>query len=146
MKRKIKAIGILEQYSKLLLNETMIEYEELKSAIKQLEDLEHYAHFTSNLYATDKPDLFASQIENELMWNINFFGESENYIPEKRKSFAPYVDETVSPSKSYIVFCENYSPWDESEENMIRVESNEESHKLLRILEKQYGIKNNHKG
>ena len=146
MNKKIKAIEILEQYSKLLLNQTMIEHEELESAIKQLKDLEHYAHFTSNLYATNIPDLFASQIENELMWNINFFGEPVEYVPEKRKSFAPYVDETVSPSESYIVFCENYSPWDESEENMIRVESNEESHKLLKILEKHYGIKNNHKG
>ena len=30
----------------------------------------------------------------------------------KKQSFAPYVDETVEPSESYLVFCENYSPWD----------------------------------
>ena len=44
----------------------------------------------------------------------------------KKQSFAPYVDETVEPPKSYLVFCENYSPWDEDEKNMIRVHSNKE--------------------
>ena len=63
----------------------------------------------------------------------------------KKQSFAPYVDETVDPAESYLVFCENYSPWDEDEHNMIRVHSNEESHKMLEILEHHFGIKNNHK-
>ena len=61
----------------------------------------------------------------------------------KKQSFAPYVDETVEPPESYLVFCENYSPWDEDEKNMIRVHSNKESHKMLEILEHHFGIKNN---
>ena len=63
----------------------------------------------------------------------------------KKQSFAPYVDETVEPPKSYLVFCDNYSPWDEDEKNMIRVHSNEESHKMFKILEHHFGIKNNYK-
>ena len=63
----------------------------------------------------------------------------------KKQSFAPYVDETVDPPESYLVFCENHSPWDEDEKNMIRVHSNKESHKMLEILEHHFGIKNNHK-
>jgi hypothetical protein len=46
----------------------------------------------------------------------------------------------------YLVFCENHSPWNEDEHNMIRVHSNAESHKLLNILESKFGIPNNHKG
>lgn len=63
----------------------------------------------------------------------------------KRQSFQPYVDETVEPCESYLVFCENHSPWDEEEKNMVRVHSNAESHKMLEILEKHFGIKNHHK-
>ena len=62
-------------------------------------------------------------------------------IGSKKQSFAPYVDETVEPPESYLVFCENYSPWDEDKKNMIRVHSNEESHKMLEILEHHFGIK-----
>ncbi|MCT7643878.1 hypothetical protein [Aliarcobacter butzleri] len=63
----------------------------------------------------------------------------------KKQSFQPYVDETVEPCESYLVFCENHSPWDEEEKNMVRVHSNAESHKMLEILEKHFGIKNLHK-
>ena len=144
MNTNIKAITILEQYSKLLLNETMLEYEELQAAIKELKDLEHFTHYTGGLWATDRPDLFANQIKAELMCQLDFWKVHDQSFPSP-KSFAPYVDETVEPAESYLVFCENYSPWDEDEKNMIRVHSNEESHKMLEILEHHFGIKNNHK-
>ena len=144
MNTNIKAIAILEQYSKLLLNETHLEYEELQAAIKELKDLEHFTHYTGGLWATDRPDLFANQIKAELMCQLDFWKIHDQSF-HNPKSFAPYVDETVEPPESYLVFCENYSPWDEDEKNMIRVHSNEESHKMLEILEHHFGIKNNHK-
>ena len=77
--------------------------------------------------------------------SVETIGFLSKKIGSKKQSFAPYVDETVDPSESYLVFCENYSPWNEDEKNMIRVHSNEESHKMLEILEHHFGIKNNHK-
>lgn len=145
MNNQLKAITILEQYSKLLLNQTELEYEDLQEAIKQLKDLEHYSHYTSGCWATDRPDLFANQIKNELMFQLDFWNTHKKEYP-KPKSFAPYVDETKEELESYLVFCENYSPWEEDEHNMIRVHSNAESHKLLNILESKFGIPNNHKG
>ena len=85
---------------------------------------------------------------DEYLETIRNYSEGIDYVKKigsKKQSFAPYVDETVEPPKSYLVFCENYSPWDEDEKNMIRVHSNEESHKMLEILEHHFGIKNNHK-
>ena len=78
-------------------------------------------------------------------YNYRIKEPKQKVIEVKKQSFAPYVDETVEPSESYLVFCENYSPWDEDEKNMIRVHSNKESHKMLEILEHHFGIKNNHK-
>ena len=144
MKPTLKAIAILEQYSKLLLNQTELSYEELQEAINQLKDVEHYAVYTSGLWATDRPDLFSNQIKNGLMYQLDFWGKHDNTYP-KPKCFAPYVDETLDPAESFIVFCENHSPWNEDENNMIRVHSNTESHKLLNILEKHFGIPNNFK-
>lgn len=145
MNNTLKAIQILEQYKKLLLNQTEITLEELELAIKQLKDVEHYTHYTTGCYATDKPDLFKSQIKSELMFKLDFWEclPTENI---KEQIFAPYVDETVTPEESYLVFCQNHSPWNEHDSNMIRVHSNEESHKLLNILEAHFGIKNHHKG
>ena len=145
MNTNIKAIVILEQYSKLLLNETPLEYEELQAAIKELKDLEHFTHYTGGLWATDRPDLFTNQIKAEFMCQLDFWKIHDQSFPNP-KSFAPYVDETVDPAESYLVFCENHSPWNEDEHNMIRVHSNAESHKLLNILESKFGIPNNHKG
>lgn len=144
MKPNIKAITILEQYSKLLLNETTLEYEELQAAIKELKDLEHFTHYTGGQWATDRPDLFSNQIKNGLMHQLDFWEKHDKAYP-KPKCFAPYVDETLDPAESFIVFCENRSPWDEDENNMVRVHSNTESHKLLNILEKHFGIPNNFK-
>ena len=144
MKPTLKAIAILEQYSKLLLNQTDLSYEELQEAINQLKDVEHYAVYTSGQWATDRPDLFSNQIKNGLMHQLDFWEKHDNTYP-KPKCFAPYVDETLDPAESFIVFCENRSPWDEDENNMIRVHSNTESHKLLNILEKHFGIPNNFK-
>ena len=73
MNSKIKAIEILEQHSKLLLNQTDISYEDLQFAIKQLIDLHHYSIHTSGCWATDRPDLFANQIEAELMFQLDFW-------------------------------------------------------------------------
>ena len=87
------------------------------------------------------------ELDEDLETIRNYSGGTDyvKKIGSKKQSFAPYVDETVEPSESYLVFCENYSPWDEDEKNMIRVHSNEESHKMLEILEHHFGIKNNHK-
>ena len=141
MNTNIKAIAILEQYSKLLLNETHLEYEELQAAIKELKDLEHFTHYTGGLWATDRPDLFANQIKAELMCQLDFWKVHDQSFP-LLKSFAHYVDETVNSAES---FCENHSPWNEDEHNMVRVNSNAESHKMLDILEKHFGIPNLHK-
>ena len=145
MNNEVKAIEILEQYSKLLLNETNISHEDLQYAINQLKDLEHYSIYTSGCWATDRPDLFANQIEAELMFQLDFW-EMHKHTGPKPKVFAPYVDETVDPSEAYLVFCEKHSPWDEEDHNMVRVHSNTESHKLLNILETHFGIPNKHKG
>ena len=144
MDKNIKAIAILEQYYKLLLNQTTLEHKELQSAIKELKDLEHFTHYTGGLWATDRPDLFANQIKADIMHQIDFWKIHDQYFPSP-KSFAPYVDETVEPAESYLVFCENHSPWNEDEHNMVRVNSNAESHKMLDILEKHFGIPNLHK-
>ena len=144
MKPTLKAIAILEQYRKLLLNQTELSYEELQEAINQLEDVEHYAVYTSGQWATDRPDLFSNQIKNGLMHQLDFWKVHDQSFPSP-KSFAPYVDETVEPAESYLVFCENHSPWNEDEHNMVRVNSNVESHKMLDILEKHFGIPNLHK-
>lgn len=144
MKQALKAIAILEQYSKLLLNQTELSYEELQEAIKQLKDVEHYAVYTSGQWATDRPDLFANQIKAELMYQLDFWKVHNQSFP-KPKLFASYVDETVDPAESYLVFCENHSPWNEDEHNMVRVNSKAESHKMLDILEKHFGIPNLHK-
>ena len=87
------------------------------------------------------------ELDKDLETIRNYLGGIDyvKKIGSKKQSFAPYVDETVEPPESYLVFCENYSPWDEDEKNMIRVHSNEESHKMLEILEHHFGIKNNHK-
>jgi len=64
---------------------------------------------------------------------------------DKVPTFAPLVDETLEEPRSYLVLCVNRSPWDEDEENMVEVISNSESHKMLVLLEKHFGIKNHHK-
>ena len=69
---EVKALTILENFSKLLLNQTNIEYEELQEAIKQLKDLEHYSHFTSYLYVTDRPDKIPEDIK-DLFWQSVFW-------------------------------------------------------------------------
>lgn len=141
----VKSLEILEQYSKLLLEQTNITADEMEYAINQLKDLEHYSLYTSGCWATDRPDLFANQIEAEKMFQLDFW-EMHKHTGPRPKTFAPYVDETVEPVESYLVFCENHSPWTELEHNMIRVHSNAESHKLLNILEKHFAITNHHKG
>lgn len=145
MSTEIKALTILETYKKLILNQTNLDLEEFNAAVKQLQDLEHYAHYTCGLWATDRPDLFANQIKADLMWQLDFWKVCEGKAPEP-KYIVPYVDETVDPSESFVVFCEDASPWSESEHNMVRTYSDVESHKLLNILEKHFGIPNNHKG
>lgn len=125
-------------------NLVVIEIEAIREAIQEVERLEHYTHYTCGCWATDRPDLFANQIEADLMFQLDFWDKLKEEYP-KPKTFAPYVDETVEPAEAYLVFCENYSPWDEDEKNMIRVWDNGESHKLLEILEKYFGITNHHK-
>lgn len=73
----LKALNILEECKKLILNQTMIEDDFFDEAIKELKDIEHYAHFMSNCWVTDRPDLFEQQIKDELMWNTDFFKKKE---------------------------------------------------------------------
>lgn len=146
MNHEVYAITILETYRDLLLDQSNIKQDELQIAIKQLKDLEHYSHCTSGLWATDRPDLFQAQIKNELMYQLNFW-ETPNSSPISfAPTFVPYVDETVNPSESYLVFCADGSPWTQPDSHMIRVYSNAEAHKMLKILETNFGIPNNHKG
>ena len=146
MNHKLYALTVLEDYGKLLLDNTDLDNEVLQVAIKQLKDLEHFSHYTSGLWATDRPDLFQAQIKNELMYQLNFWGPTNPCPIVYSPTFVPYVDETVNPSESYLVFCNDGSPWTQPDSNMIRVYSNAESHKLLGILETNFGIPNNHKG
>ena len=146
MNHKLYALTILEEQGKFLLDNTNLDDGVLQVAIKQLKDLEHFSHYTSGLWATDRPDLFQAQIKNELMYQLNFWGPVNPYTILFAPTFVPYVDETVNPSESYLVFCTDGSPWTQPDSNMIRVFSNAESHKLLKILETNFGIPNNHKG
>lgn len=143
----MKAIQILERYGQLLLDQTMdITYEQLNEAIKELKDIEHYSHYTTGLWATDRPDLFKSQIDQELMYPLNFWNvKLENNKIEKANVFHPYVDETTNPSEAYLTLCINHSPWEEHDENMVRVLNNKEAHKMLKLLEKHFGIEDKYK-
>ena len=146
MNHKLYALTMLEEHGKFLLDNTDLDNEVMQVAIKKLKDLEHHSHYTSGLWATDRPDLFQAQIKNELMYQLNFW-ETPNSSPIPfAPTFVPYVDETVNPSEPYLVFCTDGSPWTQPDSNMIRVYSNAESHKLLEILETNFGIPNNHKG
>ena len=71
---EIKALTILERYKKLILGQTDLEAEEFDEAIKQLKDLEHYAHFTCGLWATDRPDLLK---DKRLFWQIDFWADEK---------------------------------------------------------------------
>lgn len=146
MNHELHALIILKDYGKLLLDKSDITSEELQVAIKQLQDLEHYSHYTAGLWATDRPDLFQAQIKSELMYQLNFWGPVNPCPILHAPTFVPFVDETVHPSEAYLVFCPYGSPWAQPNSNMIRVFSNAESHKLLKILETNFGIPNNHKG
>lgn len=73
MKHELFALTILEQYRKLLLDQSDLEYEELEKAITQLKDLEHFSHYTSGLWCTDRPDLLHEDDKEELFWQINFW-------------------------------------------------------------------------
>ena len=145
MNPEVHALTILEKYSQLLLDSSDLKSEELQEAIKQLKYLEHFSHYTSGLWATDRPDLFQAQIKNELMYQLNFWGPTNPCPIVYSPTFIPYVDETVNPSESYLIFCKDGSPWTQPDSNMIRVYSNAESHKLLEILETNFGIPNKHK-
>lgn len=77
MNNKLLAITILEQHSKLLLDQTDTTYEELQTAIKQLRDVEHYTHHTTGLWATDRPDLFNQHEHFNVMYQLNFWAPSQ---------------------------------------------------------------------
>lgn len=62
---EIKALTILENYSNVLLdNVADLDCEDLQYAIKQLKHLEHYAHRTQGLRATDRSDLIKDKISH----------------------------------------------------------------------------------
>ena len=88
MNNTLKAIEILEQYSDLLLNQSNLDTDELQAAIKQLMDVQHYTYYTTGCYATDRPDLFKSQIESELMFQLDFW----NCLPIDESVIAAYKD------------------------------------------------------
>ena len=86
MNNTLKAIEILEQYSDLLLNQSNLDTDELQAAIKQLMDVQHYTHYTTGCYATDRPDLFKSQIKSELMFQLDFW----NCLPVDKPAITAY--------------------------------------------------------
>ena len=88
MNNTLKAIEILEQYSDLLLNQSNLNRDELQAAIKQLMDIQHYTHYTAGCYATDRPDLFKSQIGSELMFQLDFW----NCLPIDEPAIIAYKD------------------------------------------------------
>lgn len=73
MKCELLALTMLEQYRKLLLDQSCLEYEDLDQTIKQLKDLEHYSHYTSGLWCTDRPDLLSDDFKKDYAWQINFW-------------------------------------------------------------------------
>jgi len=146
MNPEIHALTVLKEHSRLLLDHSFLELEKLQMAIRQLQDLEHFSHYTAGLWATDRPDLFQAQIKNDLMYQLNFWETAKPCPVLHAPTFIPYVNETVHPSESYLVFCVDGSPWTQPDSHIIRVHSNAESHKLLKILETNFGIPNNHKG
>lgn len=77
MKCELLALTMLEQYRKLLLNQSCLEYEELEKAIKQLKDLEHYSHYTSGLWCTYRPDLLGDDFKKDYAWQINFWDKDK---------------------------------------------------------------------
>lgn len=88
MNNTLKAIEILEQYSDLLINQSNLNRDELQAAIKQLMDVQHYIHYTTGCYATDRPDLFKTQIESELMFQLDFW----NCLPVDKPTITTYED------------------------------------------------------
>lgn len=77
MEHELLSLTILEKYSKLLLNQSDIENEFLEIAIKQLKDLEHFSHYTSGLWCTDRPDLLTEKQKEKYFWEINFWNDSD---------------------------------------------------------------------
>ena len=84
MSNSILALNILLDYKHILLNKTNLEKEVLEAAVKQLQNLEHYAHYTCGLWATDRPDLFANQIKADLMWQLDFWEVCKGKVPESK--------------------------------------------------------------
>lgn len=72
---KIYAIEILknikEDHNVRFLEET------LEKAIKQVEDLEHFSHYTSGLWCTDRPDLLDNTFKKKYIWQINFWEQTK---------------------------------------------------------------------
>lgn len=72
MKKEFQAIKILEQVIKGSVN---VHYtiKDIQDAIKQVKDLEHYSHYTSGLWCTDRPDLLSDDFKKDYAWQINFW-------------------------------------------------------------------------
>lgn len=77
MNNRLLAINLLEQHSTLLLDQTDLTYDELQTAIEQLLDAERYVDYTTGLWATDRPDLFNQQMQSDLLFELNFWGNKE---------------------------------------------------------------------
>ena len=74
MKNEVLGIKILEQVLKGSVN---IHYtiKDIQNAIKQIKDLEHYSHYTSGLWCTDRPDLLSDNFKKDYAWQIDFWKE-----------------------------------------------------------------------
>ena len=77
---EIKALTILECLGELLINESVLTLEELEQSKKQLKELEHYSHFSSHLWATDRPDVIPSELKDKYFFENKFW----NYKKEKQ--------------------------------------------------------------
>lgn len=75
---EIKALTILECLGDLLTNQSVLTFEELEQSKKQLRELEHYAHLSSHLWVTDRPDIIPSDLKDEYFFENKFWNYQDN--------------------------------------------------------------------
>ena len=75
---EIKALTILECLGELLINESVLTLEELEQSKKQLRGIEHYIHFSSHLWATDRPDIINSALKDMYFFENKFWNYRDN--------------------------------------------------------------------
>ncbi len=77
---EIKALTILECLGELLVNESVLTFEELEQSKKQLRELEHYSHFSSHLWVTDRPDIIPSELKDKYFFENKFWDYKKDIL------------------------------------------------------------------